>query len=246
MTLYQRPHLMGSVPTRDIFVPPKSHEGDIVPARNSSRLESIWKMMTSPAMDRLVALIACIPFAYSLKHEMRTFGFNFAWIVANANFILLVATMLIRRAPARVTPNPLYWLLAFVATYWLFIVGRFADEGTAAAPAWVIFTLSCASFGISVWARLSLGRSIGLVPAQRGIVTRGAYRFMRHPIYTGVYCAYAALALQNFSLRNGMIFVVGAGLFVIKSFVEENFLRQDAEYALYMKAVRWRWLPYVI
>jgi protein-S-isoprenylcysteine O-methyltransferase Ste14 len=95
-------------------------------------------------------------------------------------------------------------------------------------------------------ARLSLGRSIGLVPAQRGIVTQGAYRFMRHPIYTGVYCSYAALALQNFSLRNGAIFAVGAALFMIKSFVEENFLRQDPQYASYMKSVPWRWLPYVI
>jgi len=246
MTSYQGPRLTGPVPTRDTFALPKRHDEADVPIRNSLQVTPVWKLMTSPAMDRLIALIACIPFAYSLKHELRTFGFNFAWIVANANFILLVATMLIRRAPARVTPNPLYWLLAFVATYWLFIVGRFATQGSAAAPAWVIFALSCASFGISVWARLSLGRSIGLVPAQRGIVTRGAYRFMRHPIYTGVYCAYVALALQNFSLLNGTIFAIGAGLFVIKSFVEENFLRQDTEYALYMKAVRWRWLPYVV
>jgi protein-S-isoprenylcysteine O-methyltransferase Ste14 len=197
-------------------------------------------------MDRFVAVVASIPFGYSLIHEFRTFGFNLPWIVANGNFALLVATMVIRRAPTRVTPNPLYWLLAFTATYWLFIVGRFANHGNATAPTWVIFALSFASFAISVWARLSLGRSIGLVPAQRGIVTQGAYRFMRHPIYTGVYCAYAALVLQNFSVLNATLFATGAGLFIIKSFVEENFLRKDAEYALYMKNVPWRWLPYLV
>jgi protein-S-isoprenylcysteine O-methyltransferase Ste14 len=218
----------------------------VVSARNTFSMAGFARATASPWMDRLVALIACIPFAYSLSHEFRTFGFNLAWIVANANFVLLVATMLIRRAPSRVTPNPLYWLLAFVATYWLFIVGRFANPGAAIAPAWAIFALSFTSFIISVWARLSLGRSIGLVPAQRGIVTEGAYRFMRHPIYTGVYCAYAALALQNFSPLNAAIVAVGAGLFIIKSFVEENFLRQDPQYASYMQIVPWRWLPYVI
>ncbi len=197
-------------------------------------------------MDRFVAAIACIPFAYSLAHEMRFFGFNLAWIVANANFILLIAAMLLRRAPSRVTPQPLYWLLAFVATYWFFAAGRFVERGIPVAPASVVFALSFASFAVSVWARVSLGRSIGLVPAQRGLVTKGAYAFMRHPIYTGIYLSYLALALQNFSFRNAAIFAAGSGLFMIKSFVEEDFLRQDPDYAAYMVAVRWRWLPFVI
>jgi protein-S-isoprenylcysteine O-methyltransferase Ste14 len=69
---------------------------------------------------------------------------------------------------------------------------------------------------------------------------------MRHPIYTGIYFSYIALALQNFSLVNAGIFVTGAALFVIKSLVEEDFLRQEPEYAAYMSEVRWRWLPRII
>ena len=217
-----------------------------VSLRDKSTTTAVMQALSSPWMDRAIAFVACIPFAYSLSHEMRTFGLNLPWIVANANFILLVFTMLIRRSPTRVTPNPLYWLLAFVATYWLFIVGRLATPGPSMAPTWLIFALSFASFVVSVWARLSLGRSIGLVPAQRVLVKSGAYRYMRHPIYTGIYFAYLALALQNFSVVNAVIFAVGAGLFVIKSFVEEDFLRQDPEYASYMVSVPWRWLPYVL
>ncbi len=217
-----------------------------VPVRDKFAMPAVLKALSSPYMDRLIALVAVVPFAYSLSHEFRTFGLNPAWIVANANFILLVLSMLVRRSPARVTPNPVYWGLAFVATYWLFIVGRFATPGYAAAPAWLIDVLSFASFVISVWARLSLGRNIGLVPAQRQLVTRGAYRFMRHPIYTGIYFAYLALALQNFSPLNAAIFAAGTALFVIKSFVEEGFLRQDPQYATYMIAVPWRWVPFVL
>ncbi|HTT84330.1 MAG TPA: methyltransferase [Rhizomicrobium sp.] len=218
----------------------------IVPSRDRLATRRIVGWTSSPWCDRLVAAVACIPFAASLAHEMRTFGLNPAWIITNANFILLVLAMLVRRPPMRVTPQPLYWLLAFVATYWLFITGRFATAGVPLAPRWLIFALSFASFVVSVWARASLGRSIGLVPAQRGLVTRGAYRFMRHPIYTGVYFSYAALTLQNFSPINAAIFATGAGLFVIKSFVEEDFLRQEPDYAAYMAAVPWRWLPGII
>jgi protein-S-isoprenylcysteine O-methyltransferase Ste14 len=115
----------------------------------------------------------------------------------------------------------------------------------AIAPAWLIFALSFASFSISVFARVSLGRSIGLVPAERQLVMSGAYGFVRHPIYTGIYFAYLALLLQNWSPVNVGIFAIGAGLFVIKSFVEEDFLAQAPEYAAYMARVRWRWVPFV-
>jgi len=216
-----------------------------VPFRDNIVRSTVLKVLSSPWTDRVVALVAILPFAYSLRHELRAFGFNPAWVVANANFALLILTMLIRRAPSRVTPNPVYWLLAFVATYWLFIVGRFAEPASSVAPAWLVDALSFASFAISVWARISLGRNIGLVPAQRRLVTKGAYRFMRHPIYTGIYFAYLALCLQSFSAVNAAIFGVGCGLFVIKSFVEEGFLRLDPEYASYMVRVPWRWVPYV-
>lgn len=217
-----------------------------VSLRHSPTATALPRLLATPWLDRTVAIIACIPFARSLWHEAQSFGLNPAWIIANANFVLLVATMLVRRAATRVTLHPLLWLLAFVATYWLFLFGRFADIGVAAAPSWLVFFLSTTSFAISVWARVSLGRSIGLVPANRGLVTTGAYRFVRHPIYTGIYLGYAALALQNWSLRNAVIFGVGVALFVIKSFVEEAFLRQDAQYAHYMARVRWRWFPYVM
>jgi len=216
-----------------------------VSLRDRFTIPALSRALSSPWMDRGIALIAIAPFAWSLSHELRTFGFNVPWIVANANFILLVAAMLVRRPPSRVTLNPVYWLLAFVATYWLFIVGRFATPGPAMAPAWLIFALSFASFVISVWARLSLGRSIGLVPAQRKLVRSGAYHYVRHPIYTGIYFAYLALGLQSVSTVNAALFAVGAGLFVIKSFVEEDFLRKDPEYASYMISVPWRWVPFV-
>jgi protein-S-isoprenylcysteine O-methyltransferase Ste14 len=226
---FREPAMTLSVPFRDIFA-----------------AQRFARMLSSPWLDRAIAVIAVVPFAYSINHELRAFGFNLAWIVANGNFALLILAMLVRRIPVRVTMNPVYWLLAFVATYWLYIAGRFATPGISAAPTWVILGLSIASFVVSVWARLSLGRNIGLVPAQRQLVTSGAYRFMRHPIYTGIYLAYLALVLQNYSTLNAAIFAIGAALFVIKSFVEEGFLRRDAEYASYMSLVPWRWVPFVV
>ena len=121
----------------------------------------------------------------------------------------------------------------------------------AATPAsgfitpWGSIILGIVSGIVCIWARVNLGRNIGLVPAQRQLVSEGAYRFVRHPIYTGIYISYGALALQSWSALNAAIFATGIALFVVKSFVEEGFLSHDPEYASYLTRVRWRWLPYV-
>jgi protein-S-isoprenylcysteine O-methyltransferase Ste14 len=82
-----------------------------------------------------------------------------------------------------------------------------------------------------------------MVPANRGIVTRGAYRFVRHPIYSGLFVAMLAFVLRNYSTAT--LFMAGTivALFMLKSIVEERFLSGDPEYGAYMQRVRRRWIP---
>jgi protein-S-isoprenylcysteine O-methyltransferase Ste14 len=106
--------------------------------------------------------------------------------------------------------------------------------------------IAIAALLLSVWARLSLGRNMGFVPAQREIVTTGAYRFVRHPIYTGLILSYLAVLLRIYSSRNATLLAVAVFWMLVKSFVEESFLRADPQYAAYMTQVRSRWIPFVI
>lgn len=59
----------------------------------------------------------------------------------------------------------------------------FMDRGHPLVSAQLSNLIAVAALLFSVWARLSLGRNMGFVPAQREIVTTGAYRYVRHPIY---------------------------------------------------------------
>ncbi len=96
---------------------------------------------------------------------------------------------------------------------------------------------------VLVYALLSLGRSIGFVPAQRVIVTSGAYRFVRHPIYTGTFVASLAFVLRAYSPLNLTTAIALVALLMIRSVVEEAFLRDDGAYAVYVRQVRWRLFP---
>lgn len=109
-------------------------------------------------------------------------------------------TMILRRRPKRITPNPLYWLLAFVATYLAVLTLGIIQKGEPVVSNLVSDAVEICSLAVIVWARLSLGRNIGFVPAQR-VVTSGAYRYVRHPIYTGLFLGSLGIALRAYSPR---------------------------------------------
>lgn len=201
------------------------------------------QLLTTPWVDRTIAIVAITPNVFELYHRYTAANLSFVRAVAGIQTIILVITMVFRRTPVRVTPNPWYWLLAFVATYGLIAFYPFAPRGTPIVPVIVPNVLVLISVAIMIYARLSLGRSIGYVPADRGIVTSGPYRFVRHPIYSGLFVTLFAFLLRAYSPLNLLLAAVIVGLFMLKSVIEERFLRDNPEYAAYMKQVRFRWIP---
>jgi protein-S-isoprenylcysteine O-methyltransferase Ste14 len=77
-------------------------------------------------------------------------------------------------------------------------------------------------------------------------VTRGAYRLVRHPIYTALFVGLLAYILRAYSAVNLLLALVLMGLFMLKSVIEERFLRDSPDYAGYLQRVRYRWIPGVI
>jgi len=216
------------------------------PAVAAPAIPVFLRVIMNPWLDRTIAAIACLPIAYTVYYRYHHWGLGLPLISYSIGMLILIATMIFRRPPKRITPNPWYWLLAFVASYWGFFTLGVMQRGYPVASRGVSDAVAICSLLIIVWARLSLGRNIGLVPAQREIVTSGAYRYVRHPIYTGAFVGFLGIALRAYSPRNVVLLGLGTFWFLIKSIVEENFLRADPQYAAYLQKVRARWIPFVV
>ncbi|MEP0845476.1 MAG: hypothetical protein HRF50_01490 [Phycisphaerae bacterium] len=193
--------------------------------------------------DKSAAIATAVPCAWAIYGDLRAGALDLPRAAAAIHNLLLIGTLVLRRPPVRVTTIPAYWALAVLAPYWGLCVAGFGQRGVPLAPAWVTDAISMLSLAWQVYARFSLGRSIGLVPAQRAIITRGAYRLVRHPIYTGAFVAYLAFALAAYSPLNVALLTIGCTLFAINGIVEERFLAPDRQYAAYLSRVRWRWIP---
>jgi len=208
---------------------------------------NLIQVLSLPWLDRTIAFIACVPLVYLAYYRYEHWHHGFPLIASALNVLILVMTMVSRRPPKRVTPNPWYWLLAFVATYWQLLVLGLLHQGHPLVANSITDVIAAVGLLIVIWARLSLGRNIGFVPAQRELVDSGAYALMRHPVYTGSLLTNIAFLLRAFSPVNALLLGLGAFWFIpVKSLVEEDFLRADPQYAAYMRRVRARWIPFVI
>lgn len=75
--------------------------------------------------------------------------------------------------------------------------------------------LSIIGFLMVVFATLELGTSIGIAPANRGLVRSGIYRHIKHPMYTGYVISEAALILLN--PLNAALFVGSFSLYFLRA-----------------------------
>ena len=95
----------------------------------------------------------------------------------------------------------------------------------------VVAVIGCVWLLASV---LVLGRCFGVLPEARGLVMRGPYRFVRHPVYLGEITAVAGLFLAAPSARNLAVVAVLVVAQIVRSRMEERALK-DAfpDYASY-------------
>jgi protein-S-isoprenylcysteine O-methyltransferase Ste14 len=200
-------------------------------------------LLVIPWVDKTIAIVACLPFAFELYRRWVVGHVNFPRAVLGLQLLIIIVVMVLRTAPVRVTPNPWYWLLAFVTTYATLGFAAFAGQGVSLISPIVGNGLAVMSMMVLAYALLSLGRNIGFVPAQRKVVTKGAYGYVRHPIYTGTFISLLAFVLRSYSVLNLSMAVLLTAALMLRGVVEERFLREDAGYAAYLQEVRWRWFP---
>lgn len=109
----------------------------------------------------------------------------------------------------------------------LMSVGIFRDENLAVrSPVLEAIGAVVLAFGITlaVWARVHLGRNWGMPMSQKAdaeLVTSGPYRFVRHPIYSGLLAGVLGTALVT-NLIDLIIVVVLGAYFYYSAFMEEK------------------------
>ena len=97
--------------------------------------------------------------------------------------------------------------------------------------------------GLSLVSLLAMGRFFGVRPALRGLVTRGPYKFVRHPMYLSYVLADIGYNLQEWNSVTLLLVLIGWASLIYRIRAEERVLSQHAEWPAYVALVRYRLLP---
>jgi protein-S-isoprenylcysteine O-methyltransferase Ste14 len=149
-----------------------------------------------------------------------------------------------------------YWVLLVIAYLLLFYGPRLPyplNLGIiphVAPTAWAAAVLCVIGLVLAVWARVTLGRNwSGVVTLKEGheLVERGPYRFVRHPIYTGILTMFFATALAQGHLSGFVGTLLMFASFWIKLRDEEKLMLQQfpERYSDYRRRAK-RIIPYVL
>ena len=147
-----------------------------------------------------------------------------------------------RAAPRRPSRSPVAFVACAAA---LAATIGFADPGRG-TPEGVLVAGELVAVAFAVWLLVSvlfLGRCFGVLPEARGLVTKGPYRIIRHPIYLGYVVTHVSFLLSHPTLWN--VLAIGSGdlALVARALYEEQILTRDSAYARYCATVKWRLVP---
>jgi protein-S-isoprenylcysteine O-methyltransferase Ste14 len=150
---------------------------------------------------------------------------------------------LTRRSPQATSHRPLAWIAAGLGAFAM--LGARPVAHPDGGPFALLEVVQLIGFGVVIVALGTLGRSFGIVAANRGIKTHGLYGFVRHPAYTGYLVSYLGYVAENPSAQNVILLVVATGAQIVRMSEEERMLRSDDAYRDYLARVPRRLVPYV-
>ncbi len=139
--------------------------------------------------------------------------------------------------PARHAPAWAAWLTgSFIPPSW--------------AGYWIGVALLALGLGFSVWARRRLGRNwSGTVTVKQDheLVRAGPYRYVRHPIYTGILLGFVGSAIALGQWRGVIAVALCLYAFLRKISLEERWMDETfpGKYAAYRKEVK-ALIPFIL
>lgn len=157
----------------------------------------------------------------------------------------ITLVFLLRRPSKLTSRNVGDWIAAIGGT---FITYLYTSRATPIYPfivpaAYVVMIVTAFLSTICI---INLGRSFGLVPANRGIKTDLLYGIVRHPLYL-LYTIYdLAVISLAFSSHNCCICILHALFSYLRARREENILMRDSAYREYVSKTRYMFLPGVL
>jgi hypothetical protein len=200
------------------------------------------------ALSGMILWFALIHFQLWLAHPGVLVG------LGQVLLELVQGTLLLLRRRGSSGPRTLSVWMATTIGSWGFLLARPGASAYFDAPMLfgtqpflgaegVWLSLQLVGTAAAILSLIALGRSFGLLAANRGVQTAGPYQVVRHPAYASYLSVQLGYVLENLSLWNAALFIVVLIAQLVRISQEERTLDKDPVYQRYRSHVRYRLVP---
>ena len=123
-----------------------------------------------------------------------------------AQELVFVVLFVARRRPVESSHQPLHWLVAFGGSFTQPPAPPIGHRSRLVED--IALLLQVTGAVATVICLTGLGRSFGMVAANRGVKVSGVYRIVRHPIYASYLIGWAGYVLASPTVRNVVVLAV--------------------------------------
>ncbi len=214
-----------------------------------------WARRRSGRIDLGAVLLSAMIFWFALVHLRLWFAQPGVFVgLGQVILEMLQGALLVVRRRGSAGPRTFSVWAATTVGSWGFLLARPAGGAYFEAPGlfgaqpllgweglWLAAQL--AGTAAAILSLSSLGRSFGLLAANRGVQTAGPYQIVRHPAYASYMIVQLGYLLENLSLWNAALYGIVLVAQLVRIGQEEATLSQDNTYQAYRRKVRYRLLP---
>ncbi|MGV8152455.1 MAG: methyltransferase family protein [Candidatus Nanoarchaeia archaeon] len=198
---------------------------------------------------------------FTLENVLTFNGFNSYLFPFLISFLFLIDTLYfsfgysfehskLKNKVRSVEPTVLGWAVALVCyppfnSLFNGYTGWYANDFADFGAGWITFgarIFFILLLGIYVSATIALGaKSSNLT--NRGIVTRGPYKYIRHPAYISKNLAWWITVIPVMNIFSFLSMLSWSVIYYLRAITEERHLIKDPDYQEYCKKVKYRFIP---
>ena len=180
--------------------------------------------------------------AYSVFQEIL-FAHEWDLLVWLFIHVMVAVLFLIRSSPIYYSSSITGYLIAIASVnYYLLFDFDTINDSLSYSFGKVVMLIGGIMCFVST---LSLGRKFGILPINRGVKTKAAYRFIRHPIYLSYITLDSGIIMVFPSEKNCAVFFAGILLYILRIRYEEKVMERSEEYQEYKKKMKYKLIPFV-
>ncbi len=187
-------------------------------------------------------VLVAASFAVAAIPNARHFFRSPADVIWTIGAVLMAAMSLVRIAPKAARVD-LHAFLSTIFPVFLLPCLLRADIASTGLLAWTGVALELFGVALSQVSRVYMGRSFGILPGNRGIVSKGPFALVRHPIYAGWFLLTVGYLASYPSWMNCLITLATLPFMMWRIRLEEDLLNADTDYRKYRRRVPFRLLP---